>query len=193
MEIGALVCKPKLPLCSLCPLTQNCKAYINKDFLIKNKNKFNKIKYFEANIYENKNKYLLIKNKKFNFLKNLVIFPMTEINKEKFKQSASKKINVKMSNMNMKIIINKNNRFKTTKNSLFLNKSNIKANIFYLHLQKKYLIHFPFLMKKIAIVGAGISGLFLANLLEKDKSFSYKIFEKKFIRFKRWIWNTIIC
>ncbi len=34
-------------------------------------------------------------------------------------------------------------------------------------------------MKKIAIVGAGISGLFLANLLEKDKSFSYKIFEKK--------------
>ncbi len=129
MEIGALVCKPKLPLCSLCPLTQNCKAYINKDFLIKNKNKFNKIKYFEANIYENKNKYLLIKNKKFNFLKNLVIFPMTEINKEKFKQSASKKINVKMSNMNMKIIINKNNRFKTTKNSLFLNKSNINKYI----------------------------------------------------------------
>jgi len=34
-------------------------------------------------------------------------------------------------------------------------------------------------MKKIAIIGAGISGLFLANLLEKDKSFSYKIFEKK--------------
>ena len=34
-------------------------------------------------------------------------------------------------------------------------------------------------MKKIAIVGAGISGLFLANLLEKNKSFSYKIFEKK--------------
>ena len=31
-------------------------------------------------------------------------------------------------------------------------------------------------MKKIAIIGAGISGLFLANLLEKDKSNSYKIF-----------------
>ena len=54
---------------------------------------------------------------------------MTEINKEKFKQSASKKINVKMSNMNMKIIINKNNRFKTTKDSLFLNKSNINKYI----------------------------------------------------------------
>ena len=34
-------------------------------------------------------------------------------------------------------------------------------------------------MKNIGIIGAGISGLFLANLLEKDKSFSYKIFEKK--------------
>ena len=34
-------------------------------------------------------------------------------------------------------------------------------------------------MKNIAIVGAGISGLFLANLLEKDNSYSYKIFEKK--------------
>ena len=34
-------------------------------------------------------------------------------------------------------------------------------------------------MKKVAIVGAGISGLFFGNLLEKDKSYSYKIFEKK--------------
>jgi len=129
MEIGALVCKPTLPLCNLCPLTQNCKAYNSKDFLIKAKNKFNKIKYFEANVYTHKNKYLLIKNKKFNFLKNLVIFPMIEINKEKFKQSVSKKINVKMSNMNMKIIINKNNKLKTTKDSLLLNKSNINKYI----------------------------------------------------------------
>ena len=34
-------------------------------------------------------------------------------------------------------------------------------------------------MKKIAIIGSGISGLFIANLLEQDKSYSYKIFEKK--------------
>ena len=125
MEIGALVCKPILPSCILCPLTQNCKAYKKKDFLIKTKNKFNKTKYFVANVYEHKNKYLLIKNKKFNFLKNLVIFPMTEINKEKFKQSARKKINVKMSNMNMKIIINKNNKIKKAKGSFFLDESNV--------------------------------------------------------------------
>ena len=34
-------------------------------------------------------------------------------------------------------------------------------------------------MKKIAIIGAGISGLYLANLLEKEKNFKYKIFEKR--------------
>ena len=34
-------------------------------------------------------------------------------------------------------------------------------------------------MKKISIIGAGISGLFLANLLEREKSISYKIYEKR--------------
>jgi len=34
-------------------------------------------------------------------------------------------------------------------------------------------------MKKIAIIGAGISGLYLANLLEKEKDFEYKIYEKR--------------
>ncbi len=129
MEIGALVCKPAIPLCNLCPLTLNCKAYRNKDFAIKTKNKFNKTKYFEASIYVHKNKYLLIKNKKFNFLKNLVIFPMKEINKEKFKFSINKKINIKMSNMNMKIIINKKNQKKNVKDSFMLTESNINKYV----------------------------------------------------------------
>ncbi len=34
-------------------------------------------------------------------------------------------------------------------------------------------------MKSIAIIGSGISGLFLANLLENNTYYSYKIFEKK--------------
>ncbi|MDA9717830.1 A/G-specific adenine glycosylase, partial [Candidatus Pelagibacter sp.] len=56
MEIGALICKPSIPLCNHCPLNKNCKAFNRKDFLIKSKNKFNKIKYFEANVYRYKNK-----------------------------------------------------------------------------------------------------------------------------------------
>ena len=34
-------------------------------------------------------------------------------------------------------------------------------------------------MKKIAILGGGISGLYFANLLEKNKNYNYKIFERK--------------
>ena len=129
MEIGALICKPSLPSCTSCPLTDNCKAFKRKDFLIRSKNKLNKTKYFEASIYSYKNKFLLVKNKQFNFLKNLVIFPMIEINQKKFQYSVYKKINVKMSNMNMKIIINKNNKIKKTKDSLLLDKSNINKYI----------------------------------------------------------------
>ena len=129
MEIGALICKPSIPLCNHCPLNKNCKAFNRKDFLIKSKNKLNKTKYFEANVYRYKNKYLLIKNKKFNFLKNLVIFPMTEITQKTFKYSVHKKINVKMSNMNMKIIINRKNKIKRKRDSLFLDKTNINKYI----------------------------------------------------------------
>jgi len=45
---------------------------------------------------------LLIKNTKFNFLKNLKIFPMEEISRPK---SLKKSLNFKMSNMNMNINI----------------------------------------------------------------------------------------
>ena len=39
---------------------------------------------------------------------------MNEINQKKFKYSVYKKINIKMSNMNMKIVINKNDKIKKT-------------------------------------------------------------------------------
>ena len=34
-------------------------------------------------------------------------------------------------------------------------------------------------MKKIAIIGCGISGLYFANLLKDEKLYDYTIFEKK--------------
>ena len=103
---------------------------------------------------------------------------MEEINKKKFNRSDYKKISVKMSNMNMKILINDNKKIKKLEIVFYWIKQ-ISINIFYLHLQKKFLAHYQIKMKNIAIIGAGISGLFLANLLEKNKSFSYKIYEKK--------------
>ena len=89
----------------------------------------NKIKYFEADIYQNQNKYLLIKNRKFKFLKNFLIFPMKEVKKNKFQSSLSKKIKIKMSNMDMKIILNKKNKKTKIENSYLLNKKNIKDEI----------------------------------------------------------------
>ena len=129
MEIGALICKPTNPLCYDCPINKSCIAFKKKDFEIKSKNKFNKIKYFEADIYKSKNKYLLVKNNKFSFLKNLLIFPMREIDRKKFKSSLNKSINVKMSNMDMKISINKKNKKINLRNSFFIDKINIKNHI----------------------------------------------------------------
>ena len=34
-------------------------------------------------------------------------------------------------------------------------------------------------MKKIAIIGGGISGLYFANLLKKHQNYQFKVFEKK--------------
>ena len=129
MEIGALICRPTNPLCEDCPINKSCLAYKKNDFGIKSKSKFNKVKYFEAEIYKSKNKYLLIKNNKFNFLKNLLIFPMKEINQKQFKSSLNKRINIKMSNMDMKITINEKKRKKYLSNSLLIDKKDIKNHI----------------------------------------------------------------
>ena len=32
MELGALICKPTNPNCNKCPLSNNCKAFKNKNF-----------------------------------------------------------------------------------------------------------------------------------------------------------------
>jgi A/G-specific adenine glycosylase len=105
MELGALICKPNNPICEECPIKKNCKSFIKKDFVLTKIKKNNKNKYFLLKVYKKENKYLLIKNTKFNFLKNFNIFPMQElINPKNFDQS----LNFKMSNMNMNIKIEYN-------------------------------------------------------------------------------------
>ena len=129
MEIGALVCKPNNPLCIKCPISLNCVSFKKNDFMIKTKNKFKKTKYFEAKIYQNNDQYLLVKNHKFNFLKNMPIFPMNEVEEKKYKYSNSKKINIKLSNMDMKIILNKVDRLPNIKNKILLDRAHTKSII----------------------------------------------------------------
>ena len=64
--------------------------------------KRNKEKYFILKVFKKNQKYLLIKNTKFKFLKNLTIFPMKELSKPK---NFTGNLNYKMSNMNMNIKI----------------------------------------------------------------------------------------
>ncbi len=102
MELGAMICKPKNPECSKCPISKNCKSYKKKDFDLAKITKKNKEKYFILKVYKKKQKYLLVKNTRFNFLKNLTIFPMEELSNPK---NFNENLNFKMSNMNMNIKI----------------------------------------------------------------------------------------
>jgi A/G-specific adenine glycosylase len=102
MELGALICRPKTPLCNQCPLKKNCKSFKNNDFEIIKERKKKIDKFYLLNVYKKNNKFLLIKNTKFSFLKNLKIFPMNEISKH---NNVKKNLNFKISNMNMNIII----------------------------------------------------------------------------------------
>ena len=109
MELGALICKPNNPLCNKCPISKNCKSFKKKDFNLTKNIKKNIEKYFILKVYKKDQRYLLVKNTKFNFLKNLRIFPMEELSKPK---KFNENLNFKMSNMNMNIKIQylKNNK-----------------------------------------------------------------------------------
>ena len=102
MELGAMICKPKNPECSECPISKNCKSYKKKDFDLAKITKKSKEKYFILKVYKKNQKYLLVKNTRFNFLKNLAIFPMEELSNPK---NFNENLNFKMSNMNMNIKI----------------------------------------------------------------------------------------
>ena len=124
MELGALICKPNNPICAQCPIIKNCKSYKKKDFsLIKNIKK-NKDKYFVLKVYKKDQRYLLIKNTKFNFLKNLTIFPMEELSNPK---NFNENLNFKMSNMNMNIKIEYSNDNKKFPYSYWVDGTKMKS------------------------------------------------------------------
>ena len=120
MELGALVCKPKNPLCTKCPIIKNCTSYKKKDFDIASKNKKKIDKFFIVKVFKRGNKILLIKNTKFKFLKNFKIFPMEEIKKP---QNLNNSLNLKMSNMNMNINIKRIKEFSNISNGSWIDQT----------------------------------------------------------------------
>ena len=54
---------------------------------------------------------------------------MKEVKKNKFNTSMKRKINIKLSNMDMKILLNQKNKFLKIKNSYLLDKKKIKNQI----------------------------------------------------------------
>jgi len=120
MELGALVCKPKNPLCTKCPIIKNCTSYKKKDFDIVPKNKKKIDKFFIVKVFKRGNKILLIKNTKFKFLKNFKIFPMEEIKKP---QNLNNSLNLKMSNMNMNINIKRIKEFSNISNGSWIDQT----------------------------------------------------------------------
>jgi A/G-specific adenine glycosylase len=126
MELGALLCKPKNPYCDKCPITKNCLSFKRKDFEIKKKDKKIVDKFYLTTLYENDDQLLLIKNDKFKFLKNLLIFPMKEITQSDSLLKSSKKLNVKMSNMNMNISIDFSYTKNKPKNGIWIEKTKLE-------------------------------------------------------------------
>jgi len=129
MEIGALLCKPKNPYCEKCPITKNCLSFKRKDFEIKKKDKKIIDKFYLATFYKNDDQFLLIKNDKFKFLKNLLIFPMKEITQSDSLLKSNMKLNVKMSNMNMNISIDFSNIKNKPKNGLWIKKNKLENHM----------------------------------------------------------------
>ncbi len=125
MELGALICRPKNPYCEKCPITKDCMSYKNKDFKIKKRKKIIINKFYAVTLYINKGQILLIKNDKFKFLKNLLIFPMKETSKSNFLLK-NNKLNLKMSNLNMNISIDLIKTKKKNKKDLWIAKENLK-------------------------------------------------------------------
>lgn len=81
MELGALVCKPKTPLCPLCPLKEHCMAFKKSDVLNypKKIQREKTIKLYRlVFIFEHENQILIKKNNS-NLMQDLFEFPFVEL------------------------------------------------------------------------------------------------------------------
>ena len=80
MEFGAIICKPKKPLCNICNLKNECKFYSGCSYTKKKIKSIVQERRYDIFCYLNKKREIaLTKNKKLTFLNN---FKMPEIQKK---------------------------------------------------------------------------------------------------------------
>ena len=190
MELGALYVNQVIQYVISVQLEKNVNLSKIKILDLTKKLKKNKDKYFILKVYKKNQKYLLIKNTKFNFLKNLSIFPMEELSNPK---NFDENLNFKMSNMNMNIKIQYSKDNQKFSSSYWIDRK--KLNSYMLpSFTKKVVQYLEKINEKNCIIGAGISGLFIANLFKKIQIIKLQFYEKKpeFNRFGRRLWNSII-
>ncbi len=81
MEFGALQCVPKSPDCGICPLKGECFAFGNgkvEDLPVKEKKTYDRKRYFNFALLENKDKVLVERREGSDIWKHLYQFPMIE-------------------------------------------------------------------------------------------------------------------
>lgn len=84
MDLGATVCKPSSPLCTICPVRENCVA-LKKNLIttlpVKGKKILLKERFFHYIIAQNENGFLMEKRKGNDIWKGLYQFPLIEAEK----------------------------------------------------------------------------------------------------------------
>lgn len=81
MELGALICKPKQPVCGSCPISNSCGALKNKTFLnypVKKKKIARRNRYFYYLVVVSANKIIIEKRQGQDIWKDLHQFPLIE-------------------------------------------------------------------------------------------------------------------
>ncbi len=85
MELGALVCTPKLPQCFECPLQTKCIAYSKgtmSNYPVKTKKTKQRKRYFNYLVIKHRDSYYLEKRTGDDIWKNMYQFPLIETSKE---------------------------------------------------------------------------------------------------------------
>ena len=117
MEIGALICASPKPLCLLCPLRKDCKAYkknLQEKLPLKKLKKATEFWHYQAERIKKQTKWAFVKNKNMPFLKGQLLFPGSS---KKLKYKA-KTYDFKHSIMNYQIFITVKERFSQTHTQL---------------------------------------------------------------------------